>query len=116
MGKIDLPAVIETAVQSQKIDLSNVNFLLPTKTFGQVLGKYDKIVIEVIQIDPEEDAFEIAKDKYSPGKRPLMAISNALDQLRLKSISATRSHPHIRPPESYREIVPCIEGHCRPCV
>jgi hypothetical protein len=78
MGKIDLPAVIETAVQNQKIDLNNVNFLLPTQTFGQVLGEYDKLVIEVVQIDPEEDAFEVAKDKYSPGKRPLMAISNAL--------------------------------------
>jgi hypothetical protein len=76
--KQNLPVVVETAVQNQKIDLNNVNFLLPTKTFGQILGMYDKLVIEVVQIDPDEDAFEVAKEKYSPGKRPLMAISNAL--------------------------------------
>jgi hypothetical protein len=41
------------------------------------MGDYDKLVIEVVQVDME-DVFEVARDKYSPGKRPLMAIANAL--------------------------------------
>jgi len=73
-----LPAVVQKAVQTQGIDLENVNFLLPTQTFGQIIGNYDKVVIEVVRVDPDEDAFEITKDKFSPGKRPLMAIANAL--------------------------------------
>jgi len=31
-----------------------------------------------VDINPDEDAFEIGKGKFSPGKRPLMAIANAL--------------------------------------
>jgi hypothetical protein len=73
-----LPAVVQTAISTQKIDLGKVNFLLPTQTFGQVIGEYDKVVIEVVDINPDEDAFEIGKGKFSPGKRPLMAIANAL--------------------------------------
>jgi len=78
MENTKLPAVVQRAVQTQGIDLENVNFLLPTQTFGQIIGNYDKVVIEVVQINPDEDAFEVAKDKFSPGKRPLMAIANAL--------------------------------------
>jgi len=74
----NLPVVVQSAVSSQKIDLTKVNFLLPTQTFGQVIGEYDKIVIEVVEINPDEDAFEIGRGKFSPGKRPLMAIANAL--------------------------------------
>jgi hypothetical protein len=73
-----LPAVVQTAISTQKIDLGKVNFLLPTQTFGQVIGEYDKVVIEIVQIDPDEDAFPITKEKFSLGKRPLMAIANAL--------------------------------------
>jgi len=78
MEKTKLPAVVQRAIQTQGIDLANVNFLLPTQTFGQIIGNYDKVVIEVVRVDPDEDAFEITKDKFSPGKRPLMAIANAL--------------------------------------
>ena len=74
----NLPAVIQTAITEQKIDLANVNFLMPTKTFGQIVGEYDKIVIETVEIDLAEDIYEIEKGKYCLKKRPLIAISNAL--------------------------------------
>lgn len=77
----NLPAVVQTAISTQNIDLNNVNLILPTQTFGQVIGEYDKITLEVVKIDPDPangDVFEVANGKFSPGKRPLMAISNAL--------------------------------------
>ncbi len=76
-GKTNLPAVIETAISEQKINLAQVNLILPTQTFGQVIGEFDKVTIEVVVVDPE-DTFEIGKGKKVLGKRPLMQISNAL--------------------------------------
>jgi len=76
-GKTNLPAVIETAISEQKINLTQVNLILPTQTFGQVIGEFDKVTIEVVVVDPG-DTFEIGKDKRVLGKRPLMQISNAL--------------------------------------
>jgi hypothetical protein len=76
----NLPAVIQAAISEQKIDLTKVNFLMPTKTFGQIIGEYDKIIIEVIEIDPtdDNDVYEVEKGKFCLKKRPLMAIANAL--------------------------------------
>jgi len=76
-----LPTVIQNAITKQKIDLSNVNLLLPTQSFGQVLGEYDKVTIEVVRIDPDpknQDVYEISRGKLVPAKRPLEAISDAL--------------------------------------
>jgi len=76
-----LPVVIQNAISTQKIDLSEVNLLLPTQSFGQVLGEYDKVTIEVIRIDPDPkngDVYEISRGKLVPAKRPLEAISDAL--------------------------------------
>jgi hypothetical protein len=76
-----LPAVVKNAINSQQVDLSQVNFLMPTQTFGQVLGEFDKVIIEIVKVDPNPlngDVFEVSRGKFVPGKRPLMAISNAL--------------------------------------
>ena len=81
MNNENIPAVIETAIQNQKIDLNNINFLLPTETYGQVLGLYEKVIIEIVRVDPDpknEEVYEIAKGKFALSQRPLMKISNAV--------------------------------------
>ena len=81
MENKNLPAVIQQAVQMQKINLQDVNLLLPTKSFGEIIGEYDKVVIEVIQIDPDPkkgDVYEIKKGEKTLGKRPLQMMANAL--------------------------------------
>jgi len=81
MNNENIPAVIETAIQNQKIDLNNINFLLPTETYGQVLGQYEKVIIEIVRVDPDpknEEVYEIAKGKFCLSQRPLMKISNAV--------------------------------------
>lgn len=82
----NLPAVIQSAIKQQAIDLSQVNFLMPTQAFGELLGTYDKIVIEQITINTDVGAGEVyeqtdAGGKLSLGKVPLMSISNALGVL-----------------------------------
>ena len=77
----NLPAVVQIAIDSQKINLSNVNLFLPTQTFGQVIGEYDKVVIEVVEINPdpkEGDIYEIATGKFALSKRPLEMMASAL--------------------------------------
>jgi len=79
--KSTLPAVVQTAIDLQKIDLANVNLFLPTQTFGQVIGEYDKVVIEVVNVDPDPkagDVYEIATGKFALSKRPLEMMASAL--------------------------------------
>ena len=77
-----LPAVVQTAITEQGIDLSKVNLMLPTQTFGEVLSQFDKVLIETVEIDPNPkngDVYEPGtKGKFALGKRPLQAISNAV--------------------------------------
>jgi hypothetical protein len=77
----NLPAVIEASARAQGLSLAACNMMLPSETYGAVLGVYDKITLEVIRIDPNPEAgdvFEIAKGKFSLGKVPLERIANAL--------------------------------------
>jgi len=48
----NLPAVIQQAAQLQGIDTSRVNLLLPTQSYGQIVGAFDKVTLEVMVIDP----------------------------------------------------------------
>ena len=76
-----LPAVLEQAVQVQKIELSKVNFMLPSQTFGEVIGKFDKVTLEVVQVDPNPkngDVYEVADGKFALTKIPLKKISAAI--------------------------------------
>lgn len=78
----NLPAVIQNAISAQKIDLSNVNFLLPSETYGQVISEYEKVMIEVVRVDPNQaggDVYEVARGKLALSSRPLMAISHAIN-------------------------------------
>ena len=79
MENQNLPAIIKTAIQKQGINLDNVNLILPTQTFGQVLGEYDVLAFEVVKIE-KTDCYELSKGsgKNVPAKRGLMLISNAL--------------------------------------
>jgi len=79
----NVPAVIQAAIERQKIDLSKVNLILPTETFGDVLGEFEKVTIEMVSVDPDPkgpDCFALkpSSNKRSLGKRPLMAMANAL--------------------------------------
>lgn len=77
----NLPAVVKSAVSAQKIKLDDVNLMLPTQTFGEVLGQYDKVTIEIVTVDPDPkagDIYEPSWGKFALGKRPLNAISNAV--------------------------------------
>ena len=79
MENQNLPAIVQTAIQKQGIDPLKVNLILPTQTFGQVLGEYDVLAFEVVKIN-KSDCYEIKKGSGEnvPAKRALMSISNAL--------------------------------------
>ncbi len=78
----NLPAVISKAAESQGLALANVNLIMPTETFGAVLGQFDKITIETVRINPSDvrDAYEPnGKGKgFALSKSSLQAIASAL--------------------------------------
>jgi len=80
MNQTNLPAVVQTAITEQKIDLSQVNLMLPTQTFGEVLGQYDRVTIEVVTVDPDPKAGEVAEigGKKALGRVPLEKIGAAV--------------------------------------
>jgi hypothetical protein len=80
MNQTNLPAVVKTAITEQKIDLSQVNLMLPTQTFGEVLGQYDRVTIEVVTVDPNPWAGEVAEigGKKALGRVPLEKIGAAV--------------------------------------
>jgi len=81
MNNNNLSAVVQTAITERKIDTSKVNLMLPTQTFGEVMGQYDKLTIEVVEVNPDPDAgdvYEVAKGKKALGKVPIQKIGNAL--------------------------------------
>jgi hypothetical protein len=80
-----IPAVIQAALLDQKVPLDGCNLMLPTQTFGEVLGMFDKVTVEVVTINPDPEAGEVfpldgkdESDKLALGKIPLEKIGNAL--------------------------------------
>lgn len=82
MNKENLPAVIEQSARAQGLSLQNVNLIMPTETFGAVLGEFDKITIETVKVntqDPREVYEPSGKGKgFALGKPALQAIAQAL--------------------------------------
>jgi hypothetical protein len=76
----NLPAVVKAAINEQRVNLDQVNLMLPTQTFGEVLGMYDKVTIEVVTIDTSKTAGEVFEigGKKSLGRVPLEKISSAV--------------------------------------
>jgi len=77
----NLPAVIQKAAQLQSIDPTKVNMILPTQSFGDLIGEYDKVTLEVVTISANEDdgeCYSLKRGQYSFGKVPLQKIGNAL--------------------------------------
>lgn len=77
----NVPMVVDHALSEQKINPNNVNLMLPSQTFGAVLGQYDKVTMEVVKVDPNPaagDVFEIDDGIKSLGKVPLQKIASAL--------------------------------------
>jgi len=75
-----VPAVIMAAIQEQQLNEADVNLMLPSETFGQVLGEYDKVTMEVVRVDPNPaagDVYEI-EGRLALGKVPLQKIATAL--------------------------------------
>jgi hypothetical protein len=80
MNGTNLPAVVQKAITENRVDLNKVNLMLPTQTFGEVLGMYDRVTIEVVIIDPSKDAGEVFNigGKKSLGRIPLEKIASAV--------------------------------------
>lgn len=81
-SKSNLPAVISGAAASQGLVLSDVNLIMPTETFGAVLGQFDKVTLETVRVN-SGDSREVyepgGKGKgFALGKVALQAISSAL--------------------------------------
>lgn len=76
----NLPAVVKTALAEQRVDLTKVNLMLPTQTFGEVLGMYDRVTIEVVTINPDPKAGEVfdISGRKSLGRVPLEKIASAV--------------------------------------
>lgn len=78
-----VPAVIQAALIAQNIDTTKCNLMLPTETYGEVLGMFNKITFESIKVNPDP----AGKEVYEPdgpgkgkalGKIPLQKISLAM--------------------------------------
>jgi hypothetical protein len=67
-----IPAVIQTALRAQNIDPSQCNLMLPTQTYGEVLGMFDKITFESIKVNPDPKAKEVYEPD-GPGKGKALA-------------------------------------------
>lgn len=80
MNGTNLPAVVQRAITENRVDLNKVNLMLPTQTFGEVLGMYDRVTIEVVIIDTAKDAGEVfnISGKKSLGRIPLEKIASAV--------------------------------------
>lgn len=78
----NLPAVIAAAARSQSLTLANVTLIMPTETFGAVLGEFDKVTIETVRIDTadEREVYEPnGKGKgFALGKSSLQKVASAL--------------------------------------
>jgi hypothetical protein len=78
----NVPMVVDNALSEQKINPQNVNLMLPSQTFGAVLGQYDKVTMEVVKVDPDPKAGEVfdidGSGKKCLGKVPLQKIASAL--------------------------------------
>jgi len=57
----NLPAVITTAAKNQGLALAEVNLIMPTETFGAVLGEFDKVTIETVSINAND-----SRETYEP--------------------------------------------------
>lgn len=79
--KTTLPAVIQSALELQKININEVNLILPTETYGQFIGEFDKVTIGIVRVDPDpahKEVYEISKGKLSLCKRPLAKMAVAV--------------------------------------
>lgn len=53
LAAVALPTVVQEAIDRQGINLAEVNFLMPTRTFGALLGEFEKVVIDIVKVDPD---------------------------------------------------------------
>jgi len=74
----NVPAVIQQAASLQGIELDpgRVNLLLPTQSYGQIVGQFDKVTLEVMVVDPDPNNGEVYKIS---GKKAL--AKPALDRM-----------------------------------
>jgi hypothetical protein len=82
-NKQNLPAVVVAALEAAHIDPTKCNLMLPTQTYGAVLGMFDKITFESITVNQDPKAKEVYEpDGEGKGKAlskvPLQRIGLAL--------------------------------------
>lgn len=78
----NLPVAIRNSAKAQGLILSDVNLIMPTETYGSVMGEFDKLTIETIKIDandPRETYEPNGKGKgFALGKVALNKIASGL--------------------------------------
>jgi len=77
----NLPAVVVQSAKDQGVDLANAIVLLPTKTFGQIVGRYEKVAVEEIVVDPEPangEVYPTENGGFAFAKPVLDKIANAI--------------------------------------
>lgn len=76
----NVPAVVQTALDERSIDPRKVNLLLPTETYGSLIGKYDRLTVEVVRIDPNPKAGEVfqIEGRLAPARPAYQKIGSAI--------------------------------------
>jgi hypothetical protein len=125
MKNDNLPAVIQTAITEQHIDLSQVNLILPTKTFARELSKYEKVSLEIVEIDPDPKRGETHKieGKLVFGKNALLKLSHAANikwdtketgAVKITETSAyAKAAGYLRKPNG--QMLPCVGSYHVDC-
>ena len=76
----NLPVIIKKQIADQKININEVNLILPTATFGEIIGEYDKVTLEIVDVSSDKkegDVFPIGKN-FAFNARPLLRFANAV--------------------------------------
>lgn len=73
----EVPALISQAATSVGVDLGAVNLLMPSRTYGEIIGEYERLTIEVVSINPDKKGGDV----YSPGGSGLALSKVALQRI-----------------------------------
>lgn len=73
-----LPPAMTTALAELDVDPNQCNILAPTQSFGRIIGKFQKLIIEKVILNPD---YKNGKDVYPPGGTGLALSGLALTKM-----------------------------------
>lgn len=81
MSKREYPPKVVEAAKNQNINLDEGNVIIPSENFGHDIGKYDKVVIEIMRVNPNPQEEEVYKqgEKLAFTGKTLYKVSNLID-------------------------------------